>query len=79
MLDLDPAIRFPKLEVIPVCTHLCRALDQGMGHSIDAVTRAIQHVVHTLQWGYGYDAMLARLSSRYALASPDSSRVGDPG
>jgi dimethylpropiothetin dethiomethylase len=68
VLDRDPAMRFPKPDVLPVCTHLRRALDQGMGQSTDAITRAVEHVVHALQWEYGYDVMPARLSSRYAFA-----------
>lgn len=68
LLERDPELRFPQPSPLPVCTHLRRALDQGLGQPTDSITRAVEHVSHALRWEHGYDVMPARLSTRYAFA-----------
>ncbi len=64
----DPRIAPTAPTLKPVTAHLRRALDQGREASGASFIRAIEAVIHTLDWQYGYDRVSAGLASRYAFA-----------
>jgi dimethylpropiothetin dethiomethylase len=64
----DPPLRFDPPSSKPVTAHLSRALDTGIGSSMDLPIRSIGKVAPHLVWQWGYDRMPKNLDKKYAFA-----------
>ncbi|MCR9255699.1 MAG: dimethylsulfoniopropionate lyase [Alphaproteobacteria bacterium] len=69
MLQSNPEIAFGQPEQKPVCAHLGRALDNGMGNGrTTSAVRALTKIIPALTWLYGYRKVPKSLAGRYAFA-----------
>lgn len=55
-------------ELMPVCAHLARALDNGKRTDMGPLVRCIDKIAPALAWQQGYHAMPGKLDRKYAFA-----------
>ncbi len=80
VLDANPEVVDRPIEDKPVTIHLKRALDNGRREVTESVCRAVESVLPTLSWLYGYEKVPRGLSNKYAyaeIAGPDGPVVSE--
>ncbi|MEO0386308.1 MAG: dimethylsulfonioproprionate lyase family protein [Pseudomonadota bacterium] len=68
VIRADPPIKTQEAVDKPVTRHLKRALDEGRLHRTAPVIHALEAVIPTLSWQYGYEKVPKGLENRYAFA-----------
>lgn len=63
-----PDVALPEAQSKPVCFHLDRAVDNGMHGPAAGPVRMFSRIAGCLSWGYGYERMPRKLSSKYAYS-----------
>ena len=64
----NPEVREDTPELLSVCMHLHRALENGKRFGTDAAVRSVEAVSHALVWRQGYRSMPGKLRDKYAYA-----------
>ncbi|MEM1266234.1 MAG: dimethylsulfonioproprionate lyase family protein, partial [Pseudomonadota bacterium] len=68
VMQSDPEIRLPEPCEKPVIRHLKRALDEGRQERTSQLLAALEAVLPSLAWLYGYEKVPRGLENRFAFA-----------